>query len=1247
MLKNVLLLILSFFILIFNVVSASANNDFDGRYNSKFQFRMGAASVCPQTLPIEIELQITNNKIVGTMFNNGGGNTHQFCRLYHNGSIRGTIKKDGFISLKVKQNDPHSMEFSSYKIMGKLDDKLTLLSRNSRYHPPHRFSLIKRGSSKKANKVQTNDLNSNRLNKNEIICSERVGFIKYLDEYLPNSIKLTKDFIYSSNGKNIDSKHNWKVLGSNSGSYDRGMLELNGWSVYKYNLGRERDKDDTRARRLIATIQSPDSTDNPKNIIYSKCVTAADNSQNIKNDSNLSNSNLKKLCGLFTPGLELNTKTYKSLQKNLKTLGYYKGGIDGLFGKGSCKALNSYRSATMVLATPYFSKSLFDRLQRNANAEIKLADKKIYINEDASVCDKATILQNGIRRWNLDNPKAIKQVKSRGLDCNITVSNTPFTQKEAKYFLLQLTDFVSKNPSKFDLSFSSEFNKVRGITNGEWNVSLSREFEFFRIYVSKFEGFLKYLEDIRLAEKATEKKRIEQLRASISQSMAILKEWAQKNVLDEKSAQIAALESQIGMKGNQSINSLEQLLDDAQRLLAASGINDSTDGDASQLVSTACLKTDITQCSDNLICEKATIISDGIRRWNFEQPKLIQQVKSRGLDCKITIDTSPFNQQEAKYFLSQLMTFVSENPSEFGLNFATEFNKVRDIISGKWNSNLSKTFELFRGYTSEFPLFQKYLEDMRLAEVEAKQVRLEQLRETAVQDMIVLREWAQKNVLDEKAAQIASLDAKFGDKNIQTINGLEQLIAETKRLFSATGIKDTVAQNQTNEIVNSLYDPSSIYLFANISGDATNLYKNLDGEFSFEQAEGTYCASNKLDAFDYYVLQGKIFTTFNDLSKLTSRCSASADVFVVKGNEITSDTVFNVINLGKLQQVLEVPKSERDTAFDQLNFLKETIKKDVIAGDRVGYGLLKTDSKDSSICAVIDGSEQGHVDQLQQSASLLKALSYPWNGFNKITNNAEEAFKSLQRGQCSSVYGSALTLGRLYLAGESAGINMEFMPVWMSKSAVEASQKSYDATLADSANANAKLEQSIKDKEKLDEQAQQSKAELASVRQLDLREKNGLRFMVLRDELQAQVFSAVKFAFENPADEAGYIKKYLSQSFVDQSTRYSPFDGIISDIQKLAAERWEITEQRIEQADYGKAKFNGRELDAIEVELRIASKNRLVGKYSEYCQRIQVIKDDDFEMWRNFEIGNCDVTSATRKWKNASSFESLWIVEAK
>ena len=74
-----------------------------------------------------------------------------FVKLYHNGSLKGSLDNDGkIISLSVKQNDSHSLQYSSFKITGKLDGKLTLLSRNSRYHPPHKFSLEKRGSSKKS-----------------------------------------------------------------------------------------------------------------------------------------------------------------------------------------------------------------------------------------------------------------------------------------------------------------------------------------------------------------------------------------------------------------------------------------------------------------------------------------------------------------------------------------------------------------------------------------------------------------------------------------------------------------------------------------------------------------------------------------------------------------------------------------------------------------------------------------------------------------------------------------------------------------------------------------------------------------------------------------------------------------------------------------------------------------------------------------------------------------------------------------
>jgi len=127
--------------------------------------------------------------------------------------------------------------------------------------------------------------------------------------------------------------------------------------------------------------------------------------------------------------------------------------------------------------------------------------------------------------------------------------------------------------------------------------------------------------------------------------------------------------------------------------------------------------------------------------------------------------------------------------------------------------------------------------------------------------------------------------------------------------------------------------------------------------------------------------------------------------------------------------------------------------------------------------------------------------------------------------------------------------------------------------------------------------------------------------------------------------EQWYIKRYLEQEFVDQTTRYSPFDGIISDMQILAAERWEITEKRLDQLDYGEALFNGRLVDALQVELNIASKNRLVGKYSEYCRRIHAPKDEDFDMWRNISVTSCSNKDGTSQWELENTCKSKWIVE--
>lgn len=119
------------------------NAEWDGRYNSFFNFKMSSKSVCPKKLPIEIEIEINEGIVSGFIFNNGGGNGHSFCKLYHNGSISGKVKSNGDLDLKVKQKDSHSRKYSSHRIKGNIEGRLRLNSISPKYHPSHAFEFTR------------------------------------------------------------------------------------------------------------------------------------------------------------------------------------------------------------------------------------------------------------------------------------------------------------------------------------------------------------------------------------------------------------------------------------------------------------------------------------------------------------------------------------------------------------------------------------------------------------------------------------------------------------------------------------------------------------------------------------------------------------------------------------------------------------------------------------------------------------------------------------------------------------------------------------------------------------------------------------------------------------------------------------------------------------------------------------------------------------------------------------------------
>lgn len=663
-------------------------------------------------------------------------------------------------------------------------------------------------------------------------------------------------------------------------------------------------------------------------------------------------------------------------------------------------------------------------------------------------------------------------------------------------------------------------------------------------------------------------------------------------------------------------------------------------------LSKTCNADQIDKCSDVQTCEKATILQDSLRRWNLDNIAFVNRAKNLSLDCKITVNKTPYNQEEAKYYLSLLTDFVGQNPAAFDLKFATEFGSVRPILSDQWSSDLSKSFEEFRLYLVNFPEFEQYLDAKKAAVDAEEKVRIDQLRAALVQNQSLLEAWAKQNVLDKKAEQVAGLIAAISDENNQSVNGLELLVSESQALLSATGIKDVPATQETKAKINGLFEPTSVYVFINRSGDAGSVYKNLEGKTAFEQGRGSYCASDKLDPMDFYILQGKIFGLWSDLKGLDAKsCGRDTDVFIVQGNEITSDRLYNAIALSDLEQAVEFTMQQRDEEYGRLTFLKDTIEQDVINGTRIGFGALTVESSEGPMCAVLNDKQQAHGEILTSNQTLLKVYGINDAKFSDVFSGENEAFKSLQRQQCGMIYGSALSLGRLYLAGKSAGIKLEFLPLWVSPREVDEKNTALEAEKTQGAQQLNTAMQSIEDQQRLEQEAQRTLAEKATIRQRELREQNGLRFTIIKDQLQAEIFAAIDFAYNNSPDDAGYVAKYVEQTFVDKDTRYSPYDRIIANVQQMAAEKWEITEKTVSQIDYGSTKFNDREVEGLVVELKMASKNRLIGKYSEYCKRVHVMNDADFEIWREFEMSECNDNGATANWQTNWAFDSKWVVE--
>ena len=196
---------------------------------------------------------------------------------------------------------------------------------------------------------------------------------------------------------------------------------------------------------------------------------------------------------------------------------------------------------------------------------------------------------------------------------------------------------------------------------------------------------------------------------------------------------------------------------------------------------------------------------------------------------------------------------------------------MKPILEGAWNSQISQDFEIFRLYVANFPLFQMYFDEKKQARQKSLQARKDQLAEAIKQDFIVLEDWATKNVLDQKAAQIAELLAIAGEVEEQDIAFLEKIALQVRDLLAATGLRTKTENQTTKEVIDGLFSTNNYYIFANMSGKASSLYRNLDGEFTFENAESKNCWPQNTSDFEGWYIANQLLERFETLENcLTS-----------------------------------------------------------------------------------------------------------------------------------------------------------------------------------------------------------------------------------------------------------------------------------------------------------------------------------------------------------------------------------------
>lgn len=664
---------------------------------------------------------------------------------------------------------------------------------------------------------------------------------------------------------------------------------------------------------------------------------------------------------------------------------------------------------------------------------------------------------------------------------------------------------------------------------------------------------------------------------------------------------------------------------------------------------------------------------DQFRLSGFGTKSEFDDAKQKGFTEKTAYDAHQQQalaalEQRAREMLDDAEQFLRINPQTANIvELASAAAALKGALGVQGVAEVSKRLdELSRGLSSVsgFDAFSKARADERLAD---KQKKIVALRERLEQQRNAIRLWMAQNLMHQATADlademiavenaVASGDLEALSKSADSLSDLLHrwgLMGDIDRLINSGGSATTAVSEKPEYTITQT--PHNTFLLNgngddwvalyNASSSAPSIIRNLLGDYVFEKRSAKICMlplsqdpsltraiSRELRQFEAERV---------DFGR--TKCSPDAlllyDIILLNRRDFLKSElsfavrVLNLLDARELREFPGLPHAKLHALQIAEGEARASIASEIDTGARNGFGALMLDEGKPRLCAVVAEDAVGHAELIEEVSDFIQSegRKRPETQFS----NAEEAYRAIQREECSAVYADAAQLKLISSALARDGRTFTYVPLWFdSETILTLTEQEQQERKRHTEELEAKRIAAEEERRILAEKEARQKEEAAE-RERVLQDRHGAEARALQERLSTGLQQLT-------TPGASKVDRSQIVDFLEQATLLFP--NFVTWNSKLPDELWTAKALNTEIVDYGTGVWKDRHLQQIALRVEVMLESAARGEKRTECFQLGVLVDDEFRSYRDSLEVRCSASDAEnlKTWTTAHKFESRW-----